>query len=76
LETILLKLSHPRYQLPVEVMVKEDRLHLLPSLPQKNVRLHLLPSLPQKNVHECVGGKERQIIDKGPRTGGESSEES
>ena len=50
METFLLKLSHPRYQLPLEVMVKEDRLHLLLSLPQENVCLHLLP--PQEKVHE------------------------
>jgi hypothetical protein len=31
-------------------MVKKDRLHLLPSLPQENVRLRLLP--PQENVHK------------------------
>jgi hypothetical protein len=37
MKTFLLKLSHPRYQLPLEVMMKEDRLHLLPSVPKKIV---------------------------------------
>jgi hypothetical protein len=52
METFLLKLSHPRYQLPLEVMVKEDRLHLLLFLP------HLLP--PQENVHEYEWEKNQE----------------
>jgi hypothetical protein len=53
METFLLKLSHPRYQLPVEVMVKKDRLHLLPSLPQENLCLHLLPPLHEYEWEEA-----------------------